>query len=55
MKNRILLVAILLASVVPALAADKEEKVEDLSLIHIFLKADVRDSSRLTRSLMEKG
>jgi len=26
MKNRILLVAILLASVVPALAADKEEK-----------------------------
>ncbi|MFY9661249.1 MAG: lipid-binding SYLF domain-containing protein [Terriglobales bacterium] len=29
MKNRILLVAILLASVVPALAADKEEKVED--------------------------
>jgi hypothetical protein len=34
----------------------EDQKAEDRAVVnHVILKADVRDSSRLTRSLMEKG
>jgi hypothetical protein len=37
------------------LPPEDQKPVEDRVLHHVILKADVRDSSRLTRSLMEKG
>jgi len=37
------------------LLADEQKPVEEKILRHVVLKADVRDSSRLTRSLMERG
>jgi hypothetical protein len=37
------------------LPPDEQKAAEDRVLHHVILKADVRDSSRLTRSLMEKG
>src|SRR6266853_1561741 len=37
------------------LPPEEQKPAEDRALHHVILKADVRDSSRLTRSLMEKG
>ncbi|MGD0792783.1 MAG: hypothetical protein ABR920_13535 [Terriglobales bacterium] len=37
------------------LPPEDQKPAEDRVLHHVILKADVRDSSRLTRSLMEKG
>ena len=37
------------------LPPEEQKPAEDRVLHHVILKADVRDSSRLTRSLMEKG
>jgi class 3 adenylate cyclase len=37
------------------LPPDDQKPAEDRVVHHVILKADVRDSSRLTRSLMEKG
>jgi len=37
------------------LPPEDQKPAEDRVLDHVILKADVRDSSRLTRSLMEKG
>jgi hypothetical protein len=37
------------------LLPEDQKPAEDRVLHHVILKADVRDSSRLTRSLMEKG
>jgi hypothetical protein len=37
------------------LLADEHKPAEEKVLRHVVIKADVRDSSRLTRSLMEKG
>jgi hypothetical protein len=37
------------------LPPEDQKPAEDRVLRHVILKADVRDSSRLTRSLMEKG
>jgi hypothetical protein len=37
------------------LLAQEHKPVEEKVLRHVVIKADVRDSSRLTRSLMEKG
>jgi hypothetical protein len=37
------------------LLADELKPTEDKVLRHVILKADIRDSSRLTRSLLEKG
>jgi len=37
------------------LLADEQKPSEDKVLRHVILKADVRDSSRLTRSLLERG
>jgi hypothetical protein len=37
------------------LPPEEQEPAEDRAVHHVILKADVRDSSRLTRSLMEKG
>jgi hypothetical protein len=37
------------------LPPEDQKPAEDLVLHHVVVKADIRDSSRLTRSLMEKG
>jgi len=37
------------------LLADEHKPAEEKVIRHVVMKADVRDSSRLTRSLMEKG
>ena len=37
------------------LPPEDQKPAEDMVLHHVVLKADIRDSSRLTRSLMEKG
>jgi class 3 adenylate cyclase len=37
------------------LAPEEQKPAEDRVVHHVILKADVRDSSRLTRSLMERG
>ena len=37
------------------LPPEEQRAAEDRAIHHVILKADVRDSSRLTRSLMEKG
>ena len=37
------------------LPPEDQKPAEDRVVHHVILKADVRDSSRLTRSLMEKG
>jgi len=37
------------------LPPEDQKPAEDRALHHVILKADVRDSSRLTRSLMERG
>jgi class 3 adenylate cyclase len=37
------------------LPPEEQRAAEDRVLHHVILKADIRDSSRLTRSLMEKG
>ncbi len=37
------------------LLAEEQKPVEEKILRHVVLKADIRDSSRLTRSLMERG
>jgi hypothetical protein len=37
------------------LPPEDQKPAEDRIVHHVILKADVRDSSRLTRSLMEKG
>jgi len=37
------------------LPPEEQKPAEDRVLHHVILKADIRDSSRLTRSLMEKG
>jgi len=37
------------------LLPEEQKPIEDKILCHVILKADIRDSSRLTRSLLEKG
>ena len=37
------------------LLPEEQKPAEDKVLRHVILKADIRDSSRLTRSLLEKG